>query len=87
VDDWENVTKNSQLVPIPHPHPVNDILNDYLAHETKIRGQDEIEMDLVEELVSGLREYFDKSLGRTLLYRYAFHSLPPSQGQEPKCLT
>ncbi|MCQ8205932.1 hypothetical protein NP569_26970, partial [Vibrio parahaemolyticus] len=21
VDDWENVTKNQQVVPLPHPHP------------------------------------------------------------------
>ncbi len=27
VDDWENVTKNQQLVPLPHPSPLSKILN------------------------------------------------------------
>lgn len=28
-------------------------------------------MDILEEVVAGIREYFDKSLSRILLYRYA----------------
>lgn len=70
VDDWENVTKNQQLVPVPHPHPVTDIMDDYLAHERQSRVADSPEMDVLEETLAGLCEYFDKSLGRILLYRY-----------------
>ncbi|KAL2185498.1 MRG-domain-containing protein [Thermothelomyces heterothallicus CBS 203.75] len=70
VDDWENVTKNQQLVPLPHPHPVDEILDDYLAHEKPNREQGSASLDILEETVAGLREYFDKALGRILLYRF-----------------
>lgn len=70
VDDWENITKNNQLVPLPHPHPVDEILNDYLAFERPSREDGSANMDILEEVVAGLREYFEKSLGRILLYRY-----------------
>lgn len=70
VDDWENVTKNNQLVPLPHPHPVNEILEEYLAYEKPHRGEGTAAMDILEETIAGLREYFDKSLGRILLYRF-----------------
>ncbi|KAK5661452.1 hypothetical protein OQA88_11353 [Cercophora sp. LCS_1] len=70
VDDWENVTKSQQLVPLPHAHPVNDILNDYLAFERPHRVEGTAAMDILEEVVTGIREYFDKALGRILLYRF-----------------
>jgi len=69
VDDWENVTKNQQLVPLPHPHPVNEILDDYLAHERPSREEGSASQDILEEVISGFREYFDKCLGRILLYK------------------
>ncbi|KAL0940353.1 uncharacterized protein CTRU02_203116 [Colletotrichum truncatum] len=70
VDDWENITKNNQLVPLPHPHPVDEILNDYLAYERPNRDDGSANMDILEEVVAGLREYFEKSLSRILLYRF-----------------
>jgi len=70
VDDWENVTKNLSLVPLPHPHPVNDILTAYLEEEKLRRRPGSVEYDLLEEVVAGLREYFDQTLGRILLYRF-----------------
>ncbi|KAK4189922.1 hypothetical protein QBC35DRAFT_116248 [Podospora australis] len=70
VDDWENVTKNQQLVPLPHAHPVDEILNDYLRQEAPNRQPDSADLDIVEETVDGLREYFNRCLGRILLYRF-----------------
>ena len=70
VDDWENVTKNNQLVPIPHPKPVTKVMDDYLAYEKPRRTEGSAAIDILEETVAGLKEYFDKSLGRILLYRY-----------------
>lgn len=69
VDDWENVTKNQQLVPLPHAHPVEQILNDYLAYERGNRQEGSSSMDILEETMAGLKEYFEKCLGRILLYR------------------
>ena len=70
VDDWENVTKNLSLVPLPSPHPVSEILTAYLEEEKVRRRVGSVEYDLLEEVVAGLREYFDHTLGRILLYRF-----------------
>lgn len=70
VDDWENVTKNLSLVPLPSPHPVNEILTTYFDEEKGKRRLGSAEADLLEEVVSGVKEYFEKCLGRILLYRF-----------------
>lgn len=69
VDDWENVTKNCQLVPLPHAKPVTKILEDYMAYEGPKRPEGSAQLDILEETLSGLKEYFDKCIGRILLYR------------------
>lgn len=69
VDDWENVTKNQQLVPLPHKAPAETVLDDYLAYERLHREEGSASLDILEETVAGLREYFNKCLGRILLYR------------------
>lgn len=70
VDDWENITKNNQLVPLPHPKPVTRILEDYLSFERPHREEGSASMDILDEVVAGFREYFEKALSRILLYRY-----------------
>ena len=70
VDDWENVTKNLSLVPLPSKHPVNEILDTYFDEEKGKRRLGSAEADLLEEVVAGVKEYFDKCLGRILLYRF-----------------
>lgn len=69
VDDWENVTKNQQLVPLPAAHPVDTILKEYEDDEMPKRTAGSPEASILEEMLAGLREYFDKCLGRILLYR------------------
>jgi mortality factor 4-like protein 1 len=69
VDDWENITKNYQLVRLPSLYPVNRMLDDYYNQE-KPRRNDPASLDLLEEVVAGLKEYFNRSLGRILLYKY-----------------
>ncbi|KHO01846.1 keratinolytic protein [Metarhizium album ARSEF 1941] len=73
VDDWENITKNNQLVPLPHPKPVTKILEDYLSFERPHREAASASMDILEEVVAGFREYFEKALSRILLYRFERH--------------
>ena len=70
VDDWENVTKNLLLVPLPSKTPVNFILDTYFEEEKGKRRLGSAEADLLEEVVAGVKEYFDKCLGRILLYRF-----------------
>ncbi len=70
VDDWENVTKNLQLVPLPSKTPANAILTTYFDEEKGKRRLGSAEADILEEVVQGIKEYFDKCLGRILLYRF-----------------
>ncbi|KAI9776116.1 MAG: Esa1p-associated factor [Candelina submexicana] len=70
VDDWENVTKNLQLVPLPSKSPANAILTTYFDEEKGKRRLGSAEADILEEVVQGIKEYFDKCLGRILLYRF-----------------
>lgn len=69
VDDWENITKNNQLVPLPHSKPVTSIFEDYLSYEKPHRDAGSASMDILEETIAGFREYFEKALSRILLYR------------------
>lgn len=69
VDDWENVTKNQQLVPLPRDPTVSQILDKYRASVPKKRVGS-AEADIFDEIIAGLKLYFDKSLGTILLYRF-----------------
>lgn len=69
VDDWENVTKNQQVVALPAKVSVSQILDDYLYEERPRRGTP-ADVDVLEEVVHGIREYFDKSLDKILLYKF-----------------
>ena len=70
VDDWENVTKNLSLVPLPSKPSANEILTNYFDEEKNKRHLGSPEADLLEEVVAGLKEYFEKCVGRILLYRF-----------------
>ncbi|KAF2017019.1 histone acetylase complex subunit [Aaosphaeria arxii CBS 175.79] len=70
VDDWENITKNLQLVQLPSTKPAGVILDEYLESQNGSRRRGSAEADILEEVVQGLKEYFNKSLGRLLLYRF-----------------
>ncbi|KZZ95017.1 histone acetylase complex subunit [Ascosphaera apis ARSEF 7405] len=78
VDDWENISKNRLLVPLPAQYSANQILDMYLESEKKKTNLSENDLDVLEEVVAGLREYFDKCLGRILLYKFErgqYHTL------------
>lgn len=70
VDDWEQVTKNQCVVALPAKHSVRDILRDWHDEELPKRTGSAMDEDVLDEVVSGLQEYFDKCLDKILLYRY-----------------
>lgn len=70
VDDWEKVTKEHRLVPLPSQKPVTKFLNEYYEHESINRRPGSPDADILEEVIAGLKEYFNKALGRLLLYRF-----------------
>ncbi|ESZ92869.1 hypothetical protein SBOR_6732 [Sclerotinia borealis F-4128] len=91
VDDWENVTKAQLLVPLPHKKSVNQILDDWLESEKPKRPIGSAQADILEEIVAGLKDYFEKSLGRILLYRFErqqytdFRQIWDDEESEQKC--
>jgi len=73
VDDWENITKNNQLVPLPHKRSVRNILDAYIDYESPARPPGTASHDILLEVIAGFQEYFQKALGRILLYRFERH--------------
>ena len=69
VDDWEFITKNQQLVPLPRNPNVVQILQNY-REATPKRREGSAESDIFDEVISGLKLYFDRTLGNLLLYRF-----------------
>lgn len=72
VDDWEAVTKNSQLVTLPRSPTVAEILEEFEQHIHNNPHQSNLRdpQVVLPTIVSGLKVYFDKALGSNLLYRF-----------------
>ncbi|KAJ1676043.1 Esa1p-associated factor [Spiromyces aspiralis] len=72
VNDWEYITKDKLLVPLPRSPTVAQLLDNYRAyrrehHDSKRPKRDQ---DITDEIIEGLKLYFDKALGNLLLYRF-----------------
>ncbi|GAA6058684.1 hypothetical protein JCM10212_003372 [Sporobolomyces blumeae] len=67
VDDWEAITKNQQLVPLPRNPSVDIILEEWLKY---LQNEEDDKRRLAAEVAAGLGLYFNKALGNNLLYRF-----------------
>lgn len=63
VDDWEMVTKEAKLVPLPREVSVQDVLHKWV--NTRRQSTDKA----TREVAEGLQTYFDTCLPKMLLYR------------------
>lgn len=70
VDDWEKVTKEQKLVPMPAATSISRFLVEYNESESIHRRPNSADADILEEVIAGIKEYFNKALGRLLLYRF-----------------
>ena len=70
MDDWEKVTKEHKLTKVPAKAPVTQLLNEYYESESNVRRPGSADADILEEVIAGIKEYFNKALGRLLLYRF-----------------
>ncbi|CAI0465107.1 unnamed protein product [Linum tenue] len=66
IDDCEFITNLGKLVKLPRNPCVDDILSKYCAYRLK---KDGTMAESVEEILRGLRSYFDKALPVMLLYK------------------
>lgn len=78
MDDWEFVTKERQVVPLPRELTVSDLLDMYRSKnapkkKTNAAGSDaasqSADADIFNEVISGIKLYFEHALGTILLYR------------------
>lgn len=69
VDDWEHVTKEHRLVSLPRDPNVVDVLKMYRDF-VPAKAPGSAEADIFDEVLSGIKLYFDRSLGNILLYRF-----------------
>ncbi|KAL5514060.1 hypothetical protein ACEPAG_2821 [Sanghuangporus baumii] len=70
VDDWENITKNSQLVSLPRAPNVDQLLQEFQSWALSQKEQLPRAPSLLPSITAGLRLYFDRALGSRLLYRF-----------------
>ncbi|KAG8936957.1 Esa1p-associated factor [Tulasnella sp. 419] len=70
VDDWEAVTKNNQLVPLPREPSVQKILEEFADHVKAMEKQPLFSDTILSTMISGMQLYFERSIGTNLLYRF-----------------
>lgn len=70
VDDWELITKEQRVVPLPRSPSASEILEKFRqARLPALQKQGTGPVEILEEVVAGIKLYFDRSLGSLLLYR------------------
>lgn len=82
VDDWDWITREKKIVSLPRKPSVAEILDQFLQSKKK-GGQSE---KIFNEVIEGIRIYFDKALGTLLLYRFErpqYSDLAKKQGSKP----
>jgi len=67
VNDWEWVTRDKKLVNLPKKkHSVTSIMEEYLNSKKRPAAAQKI----TDEVVTGIKQYFDRAVGRVLLYKF-----------------
>nr|XP_057945182.1 mortality factor 4-like protein 1 isoform X2 [Doryrhamphus excisus] len=69
VDDWDLITRQKQLFRLPAKKNIEGVLEDY-ANYKKSKGNSDNKEYAINEVVAGIREYFNVMLGTQLLYKF-----------------
>lgn len=66
ITDWEKVTRAKLITKCPATYTISSIFTHYLESKTKNKENHEI----THQVMEGIKEYFNKSIGVLLLYRF-----------------
>jgi mortality factor 4-like protein 1 len=66
IDDWERVTREKRLVPLPRVPSIATLLDDFVAAKARRTSHER----LYGEVCEGVRAYFNQALPTVLLYQY-----------------
>ncbi|XP_067040321.1 mortality factor 4-like protein 1 [Acropora muricata] len=69
IDDWDLITRQKQLVPIPRKKNITEILDEYIKSRAA-NPDDGLKPGVVQEVADGVQEYFNVMLGTQLLYKF-----------------
>jgi mortality factor 4-like protein 1 len=64
--DWENITRNKKILALPRKNTVTSTLDAFLSSKTR-NAKD---MEVMTEVVKGLKKYFERALPAILLYKF-----------------
>jgi len=70
LEDWDQITNYHKLVPLPRDPTVSGILESYVSSKKRAISQSSEDEKIINDLVAGLKDYFDRALGTLLLYRF-----------------
>ena len=68
VNDWDLVVHQKMLFKLPAKVTVNNILEQYLDHLKRQQDMEALKRGVAQEVIRGVGEYFNVSLGSQLLY-------------------
>lgn len=66
VDDWEMITKHQKLLQVPSPITIDAFLQAYEKQAPSHLGGEQV----ISEVIAGLKDYFELSIGTLLLYSF-----------------
>jgi len=66
LEDWERITRERKLVPLPRSPSISELLEEFLQTKAKRSSHER----LYGEVVDGMRSYFNQALSSLLLYKY-----------------
>lgn len=70
IRDWQNITKHEKLVELPSKYPISKLLKKFVRDICRNKDTDGSLLENYIELARSLEDYFNRSLGTLLLYRY-----------------
>lgn len=82
LEDWERITRERKLVPLPRAPSIAVLLDDFLQAKAKRSSHER----LYGEVVDGMKSYFNQALSPLLLYKYErkqFRDLKEAQKAQP----